>query len=262
MSLNLWLTTCLILSCSLGAEGDFPLLPPGDGWDVLYAPEHYTAENLHEYIDGAAELYRRYDLQEMVTATYANRADSSLTFTIDLYKLASPFCAFGVYSFYRQPDSRFAAIGVQAVVSSMNVRFWQANYYINIVSGTTDPRMALKLLEAAQALSSRLPTGPAPDELSLLPPEDQVPNSQKYIQRNYLGIDGLNHVVEARYHTAEDNWIAFVVMCGTESEQARVEKKLQYIPALLIRKASAGYNLFGVRECSSQSAAENFLRRF
>jgi hypothetical protein len=261
MRFNLWITT-FIINFSVGAAGDLPLLPPGVDWDFLYAPEHYTAENLHEYIDGAAELYQRYDLNEMMTATYVSCADSSLTFTIDLYNLASPLCAFGVYSFYRQPDNRFAAIGGQAVVSSMNVRFWQAEYYVNIVSGAIDPRMAPKLLEAAQALSSRLPTGSAPDELSLLPPEDQVPNSQKYFHRSYLEIAGLNHVVEAHYRTAGESWIAFVVMCRTAAEQATAEKKLEDVPAVIIRKASSGFNLIGLRGYSNQSAAENFLRQF
>lgn len=262
MRFSLWIATFIVMSNPIiaGTEDDLFLLPPADDWDYLFPPEHYTPETLHEYINGAAELYRRYDLAKMETATYVNRNDSSLTFTVDLYKFNSPLCAFGVYSYYRQTDSRFAAIGGQAVVSSMNVRLWQAEYYINIVSGATDPRMEAKLLETAQTLSSRLPTGSVPDELSLLPPKHQVPNSQKYIHRNYLDIDGLNHVVEARYRTTSDEWTAFVEICETELEQTSAEEKLLGAQAILIRKRTLGHDIIGVREFTNPAAAKNFLR--
>ncbi|MDZ7347044.1 MAG: hypothetical protein ONA69_09670, partial [candidate division KSB1 bacterium] len=39
-------------------------------WSVLLPAETYSAENLHEYINGAAELFRAYDVVEAVTATF------------------------------------------------------------------------------------------------------------------------------------------------------------------------------------------------
>ena len=90
----------LLLSCSGpesrgGVEGgsgtDFPVV---EGWsrpgDVLT----YDADNLWEYINGAAELFVEFGVQ---TCRTADLVSGEVTVTVDLYDMGTPLNAFGVY---------------------------------------------------------------------------------------------------------------------------------------------------------------------
>lgn len=255
MGLMIELTTALPVTGGLVSI----LLTPPDGWNILYPPETYTPETLHEYINGAADLYLRYDLLEAQTAVYVNKSDSSLTYTADLYIFSDPLCAFGIYSRYRHAASTVAGIGAEAVVSAMNVRFWQDRYYVNLVAGSTDARMAQLLIEAAEAFSAKLPPAPPPHELSLLPQEHRLPNSLKYHHRNYLQVEGLNRVIEAEYQKDVETWTLFLVLCGNEAERLAAEEKLRHPPKPVFQRWAGGFHLIGVRGLSDADA-KNILK--
>ena len=67
-----------LLSCS-GQEADFPEV---DGWALAGDVLTYDADNLWEYINGAAELFLEYDVQ---TCRTADLSSGDLLATVDLY---------------------------------------------------------------------------------------------------------------------------------------------------------------------------------
>jgi len=194
------------------------LLPRPDfepGWKWDFEPETYTAENLYEYIDGEAELYNDYHFVTMATASYALKTDESVTFTVDVYDMGTPLNAFGIYSSYRRPELAFEKIGEEAIVSDLNIRFYQGKYFVQLNAGSTNPRVKNTIHNLALKLAATFPIAPQPQELSLLPGENQVPHSLKYITKGFMGQSAFGPVMQASY---QSGFAAFVVINKSDKE--------------------------------------------
>ena len=236
-------------------------LPPVDfepGWIFDFEPEIYRPANLHEYINGEAELYKQYDVVEMATASYVHKENPSLTFTIDIYDMGTTLNAFGIYSYYRRPDMNFAEIGEQAVVSDLSVRFWQGRYFVNIVAGGLDSSLTQKIRDVAARMSSTLPRLPRPAIFNDLPKIDQIPNSLKYIKSSYLNVENIT-ALQARYKKHDDTCIMFLIYGKNDS--LTKECFFQLKQDKTIRVKMSGDKIYGVREFSSAGSAEYFLNR-
>jgi len=190
-----------------------PDFEPGWKWD--FEPEIYTAENLFEYIDGEAELYNDYHFVEMATASYALKTDESVTFTIDVYDMGTPLNAFGIYSSYRRPELTFENIGKEAIVSDLNIRFYQGKYFVQLNAGSTNPRVKTTIHNLALKLAAAFPNTPCPKELSLLPSQNQMPHSLKYITKGFMGQSSFGAVIQASY---KSGFSAFIVINKSEKE--------------------------------------------
>ncbi len=185
------------------------------GWKWDFEPEIYTAENLFEYIDGEAELYNDYHFVEMATASYALKADENVTFAVDVYDMGTPLNAFGIYSSYRRPELAFENIGQEAIVSDLNIRFYKGKYFVQLNAGSTNPRVKTTIHNLALKLSGNFPDAPRPKELSLLPRDNQVPHSLKYITKGFMGQASFGPVLQAKYN---DGLSAFIVLNKSEKE--------------------------------------------
>lgn len=252
----------MLLSFALPALADvlsfLPAAAVEPGWDYEIAPEIYTSDNLFTYINGEAELYKRYDIIEMATASYVWTENPALTFTIDIFDLGTPLDAFGVYSHYRFPDMTFADIGEQAVVSDLSVRFWQDQYFVRLVAGALDSSLTKTIQRVARAVSIILPHTPKPKILDLLPAEHQIANSLKYLKPTYLS---LHHVaaLEARFQKQDEHCILFVIFC--ENEISAREYMGQFADSTMVRTKISADKIYGVREFSSTHIADYFLQQ-
>ena len=79
-----------LLSCSDQAS----VFPEVNGWAQTGEVLTYDADNLWEYINGAAELFVEYDVQ---TCRTADLSAGDLTVTVDLYDMGTPLNAFGIF---------------------------------------------------------------------------------------------------------------------------------------------------------------------
>ena len=77
-------------SCSGGSAG----FPEVEGWEQVGDVRVFTAENLWEYIDGAAVLFVEHGVQ---TCTAADLAAGGVSVTVDLYEMSSSLGAVGVF---------------------------------------------------------------------------------------------------------------------------------------------------------------------
>jgi len=207
----------LLLSCSGpesgsgGGEGsgtDFPMV---EGWsrpgDVLT----YDADNLWEYINGAAELFVEFGVQ---TCRTADLASGDLTVTVDLYDMGSPLNAFGVYERERPGDPVTVPGAASGVVSApYQALLLKGSTYakVNAFEGELTDEAGLELLEA---LAASLPgdTSP-PAELSLLPTGGRIAGTEGYKPKAYLGRAELTDCLYAEYsRDGEGSWEGFVVL--------------------------------------------------
>ncbi|MGD2151799.1 MAG: hypothetical protein PVG79_00935 [Gemmatimonadales bacterium] len=205
-SLTVLVVAVSFLACSDGGS-DFPEL---DGWTLAGEVLTYDADNLWEYINGAAELFVQYDVQ---TCRTADLASGDLVVTVDLYDMGSPLNAFGVFK-QENPGGPPLAGSTLAVVSLpyQALLLRGATYAkVNAIEGELTDASGRQLLEA---LAAALP-GPAtrPAELELLPQVGKVAGSEGYQRQGFLGLTELPGCVYAAYTGADgESWQGFVVV--------------------------------------------------
>jgi hypothetical protein len=178
----------------VAAPGDTPappkpalvdLLPAMDGWKVSDAPARYTPENLFEYIDGAADLFLRFDFDELATATYENAEKVSVT--VDIYRHRDALGAFGVYSQERPAGSAPLGLGADAWAGPEgSLQMVAGPYYVKLVQlggrGRPLARVFAEKVAARVAGGSELPA-----VLGCFPEKGKRPRAEKVAMKGFLG---------------------------------------------------------------------------
>ncbi len=221
------ITICLLLVSGCGRTGQdvLSLMPrpsSSTGWQWDFEPEIYTPDTLFEYINGEAEHYNDYHFMEMATASHVRTDDELASYTIDIYDMGTPLNAFGIYSSYRRPELEFAAIGEEAIVSALNVRFYKGHFFIQLSAGSMDEVVTGAIREQASRLASRIRAAQEPAELSFLPRSGQLPRTLQYLMRGFLGQAAFERALRASYRLPSGECSAFIVLkeSGEDARQA------------------------------------------
>jgi len=157
------------------------------GWRQTYEARFFTADDLFEYINGAADLYLQYGFRMVLTADYAAGADSNGV-TVEIYTMASPLHAFGIYAAERSPSEPAIAIGVEGYHSANVLNFYKGPYYVKLTSFTLDRDMGPVLAEMARFIADRIKGHfTAPEMLTLFPQQDAILHSERYIPSDFYG---------------------------------------------------------------------------
>jgi len=212
LALLLVVVSVPLVSC--GAEkSEFPEI---EGWTRVGAMSQYDADNLWEYIDGAAEMFVDYDVQ---TCRTADLTSGDVTVTVDLYDMGTPLNAFGVYKQESAGDGVQLADAVEAVIAPpyQALLLKGATYVkVNAVEGELTEAIAHDLLDAVAAALPGETTYPS--ELSLLPEDGKISGSEGYRRRGFLGLTELSDCIYAEYGgEGEATWRGFVVPDSAES---------------------------------------------
>ena len=213
----------LALSALCGAQETalldrLPLPAAGSGWRFDIDPQSYLPDNLFEYIDGEAELYNDYHFAGMATAAYIRGDDMNMTYSVDISDMGTPLNAFGIYSRHRSPGLEYAAIGEEATVSELNIRFYKGRYFVQINAGSFEETVREEMLRTAHAIAESLPGAQPPRELSLLPHENQLPHSLVCYTRGMLGQSLFPAGLMAKFVVASDTVGAFLVLTSSAGE--------------------------------------------
>jgi hypothetical protein len=177
----------------------------------------YTPETLFEYIDGAARMYLSYGFVGLTHARYRHGEEADLTIDLDIYDMGSKLGAYGIYSNGRPPQIEPQRWGSQGYRSGKIAVAWKERLYIRAAGSVETPE-----LEAIVAgVAEKVPGHPSLPRLALmLPGEDLVTNSDRYVARDLLGHSFLPGGMLARYRVGEDEFSLF--FCEFDSpEEAR-----------------------------------------
>ncbi len=207
IALTVLAASVVAAACGGGSSG----FPDVEGWTRSGEVRVYNAENLWEYIDGAAVLFVEYGVQTCLTADMSAGAVSA---TVDLYEMASPLGAVGVFK--RESTTGGADLTgatVAAISPPTQALMVKGSTYakINVYEGELTESEGRQLL---QGLAASLP-GEAvmPREFSLLPEQGKVAGSEGYQPVSHLGLAELHSCVYSDYEGSEDEtWEGFVVL--------------------------------------------------
>jgi hypothetical protein len=215
-------TVCLILGLIIflwvsGAEAKDFRFPEIKGWKQSGEIQTFIPKNLYEYINGAADLYLMYDFQELEVAEYLNEKKASVI--IDVYRHKTSTHAFGIYSQERLSDANFINIGAQGYVEKNVLNFLTGSYYVKLNSFNTGAEDEEILLNFAKKVSENLgEKGRLPSILSSFPEEGKKKNSEKFINKNFLGYSFLHFAFTADYELSGTKFKLFVIEGASKDE--------------------------------------------
>jgi hypothetical protein len=211
----------VLLSAGL-ARAQFSLdchLAPG--WEASGPVRLFTAENLYDYKDGAADGYLSYGFARMSTIDCKSSAD---TLTIDVSEMNDADAAYGLFTSNRDPRLPIAPIGMGGQIQPQSATFAKGNYYIEIVEVADNPNAdhAAVMQAFATGIEQRLQgRETAPEALQWFPKENF--DSVRLVPESVLGLKLLRRGYVARYKQGQ----AFVVLESSPESAAEVFKKLR-----------------------------------
>ena len=191
------------------AGGDIgAVFPDIEGLRKSDSIETFNPVNLYDYIDGAADSYLKYDFSELNMMRYEGEED--VTLKIEIYEHSSHKNAFGIYSNEKPLEGNWLDIGAQGYLEEDVLNFYKGKYYVKIMSN--DIKDEDVLINAAEYVAGKLPGETAPPAMSLgFPAENKIKNSERYINKNFLGYKSLSEAFTAEYETGENYFKLFII---------------------------------------------------
>ena len=157
------------------------------GWTAEPKDRLYDERTIYSYIDGGAELYKAYNMQQCLSRRYTTANGPSII--LDIFDMGTSNDAFGVFT--HDTDGKVMNIGQDARFRSGWLSFWKHRYFVSIYmeEETAAAEKAVKALarEVAAGIAIK---GFRPRILQKLPPEGLVSGSIRY----------LHHPMVLNYH--------------------------------------------------------------
>ena len=191
------------------------------GWEQQGAKHQYTADNLFEYKDGAAEGYLSFGFVKMQGITCASKDD---TLDIDVSEMADEDSAYGMFAVNADPDAPVTQIGMGGQVQKQSATFAKGKYYVELTETTSNPdKDDAAALQAFAAKMAGLLEGreTPPATLDWFMPDDMV--SKRMVPESVLGLSQLKRGYVAKYKVGQ----AFIVQEESPEAAAEVMKVLR-----------------------------------
>jgi hypothetical protein len=218
------------------------LLPTLEGMESKESPKTYFPENLFEYINGAAEIYLSYDFKELIVAEY-KKSDASDSVAVEIYDMGNHKNSFGIYSAERYPDNEFMSIGTQGYMEEGALNFLIGRYYIKLLCFDCGERSGQWLQTFCDEIVNRVKDkGGFPVFLDVFPKEGLIPNTEKFILRNFMGYKFLHDGYLVSYELDELSFDCFLIE-GKNLEEAKdmLKKYLDAKGSASVQKISSGF---------------------
>jgi hypothetical protein len=188
------------------------------------APRFYSSD-LYRYMDGGADIYLKYGLVALAHREYQ---PAGVDMTVDIFDMGDPLHAFGIYSAERSPEYHFIPIGAEGYSSESTLNFLQGRYYIRLSAFGGGAAPALD--NFAHAISRSIGRDRSlPPLLDILPRENRIARSEKYVVDAPAGHDFLAPALTASYRF-DGKATSLVISLAADAREAnqRVEQLRSY----------------------------------
>jgi hypothetical protein len=182
-------------------------------WTKAEEDHFYDSQTIFDYIDGAGEVYRAYNMQRCLTRRYVPPEGPAII--LDVFEMASSYDAFGVFT--HDPDGEGLAVGQGAVYRTGWLGFWKDRFFVSLYADEETEAAKRAMLELAGKVASSInKEGPKPQILSRLPRKGLQAASVRYFHdhpvlnrhyfistENILRLGGRTEAVLATYQLKE-----------------------------------------------------------
>ncbi len=200
-------------------------------WILLAEPNTYDASNLHEYINGGARPYIEYGMTQLIHAVFTHKSSPDRRMTVDVYEMASPLAAYGIYSIQRPDQAEDVNLGLSGFWSEGLLCFVKNRIFVSVEPPGEGPRDYASAMLIATYVADHIHLSVSPPVmLSALPDHDRVKRSEKYLAQNMLGhrFLGAGWLASYRYRGVTHN--LFVIPCKDSAEaMERYENLASYV---------------------------------
>jgi hypothetical protein len=185
-------------------------LLPGQaaGWTAKPPDAAYDAETIFDYIDGAGEVYRAYNMKALLSRRYGKAGGPDII--ADLFDMGSAADAFGVFT--HDLDGEDWGLGQGSLYKGGLLTLWKGRYYAAVYAEEETDASQAALRELGRKLAETIAeTGSKPDLLAVLPPGYDDPRRVRFLhspvilnyhfavaRENVLGLDETTEAVLAR----------------------------------------------------------------
>lgn len=238
----------VLLGCGTGPEEPVPagtdlarLVPEAstlEGWIAAEGPDEYLPDSLYLYLDGGAPRYLTYGFRELVHVRFQLGDDLLSSVMLDAYDMGDDLGAFGIYSSGRSPDSEPRDWCVEGHRTGTVAAAWKGSVFVHAEADDDRPEL-IEMIErlVARACAEIPGDDSAPAILAVLPPEDLIPRTERYVADDLLGHAFLPGGVLAGYETEGRGAELFFSDLGNEAAVGEAMDALR-----------AHYSLFGTIE--------------
>ena len=185
------------------ADGPHPALSAlttRGGWRLLDPPRTFGTENLYEEIDGEAELFLPYGMERLTVAIVGRTSTPGSEVRLELYRMASPRDAYGIWSQHRFPDQELLPLPpCEVVISDTSADFFRGETFVR-VRAKPGEWSRKDVVDLASDIVALLPGGGSPpEEARVLDGQPaRVSGTVIYQKRSMLGYESLAPGFEAR----------------------------------------------------------------
>jgi hypothetical protein len=157
-----------------------PLPPEAAGWAADGDPSIFDTESIYSYIDGHAEVYMAYGMKRCVSRRYAAPGTDG-EIVVDLFEMASPADAYGVFSHDR--DGEPVEAGQGGVFRHGWLSFWKGPWYGSVTAVDSEGATREDVVAVAAAVAEGLvETGEIPNLVHRLPADGLDPATVCYLR--------------------------------------------------------------------------------
>jgi hypothetical protein len=200
------------------------LFPQLQGWMKQGKVETFLPETLYEHINGAAENFLAYDFRQLAVQNYVNGKKQSAS--AEIYFHGTPENAFGIYGSEKPLAGNYFAIGGQGYAEEGVLNFICDAYYVKLNSFDLGPESKDFLSALAEKIARAIGgKSVLPEILDAFPARGKIPNSERYILRNFLGHDFLHSAFVADYDLENYKFQLFIMRAGDENEARAMLQK-------------------------------------
>lgn len=179
-----------------------PVVAKGE-WRLLEPVRTFGTDNLYEEIDGEAELVLPYGMERLTVAVLGRTARPGSEVRLELFRMASPRDAYGIWSQYRYPDQEILRIPPsEAIVSDTSADFFRGETFVRIRSKPGDGSRSEVVGISTEIVSLLSGSGAPPEEARVLDGlPGRVSGSILYQKRAMLGYECLAPGFEMKFST-------------------------------------------------------------
>ncbi len=141
------------------------------------ADQVFDAATVFDYIDGAGEVYRSYNMEILVARRF--HKDGRPDIVVDAFDMGSSGDAFGVFT--HDLDGEDAGIGQGSRYKAGLLSFWKDRYFLSVYAEEETAETRGLVLQLGRAIAAAIPgEGKPPDLLRLLPADGAGPRRARF----------------------------------------------------------------------------------
>lgn len=189
-----------------------------EGWSAAPNDRFFDDETIFDYIDGAGEVYRAYNMRKCLSRRYTTPNGPAIV--LDIFDMRSSEDAFGVFT--HDQDGEPLDVGQGGLYRSGWLSFWKDRFFVSIYMEEESAAAEKAVRGLARRVASLIShEGPKPQILSLLPQKGLQARTIRYLHHHIL----LNY----HFYLADENILnlgpdtqAVLADCKREQANARL----------------------------------------